>query len=219
MVTASEIIWSTPGADPSLGALDWGTLFNFGFDANAAPTDPTATLGVLEAGAPTLLTAASKGPGGTLVPVNRLDVTSIGSGLGQVTSTPPGIGCGADCDELYAPNTPLQLAAAADPGSALIRWMEGGATLGIADTQDTLLDIDRGLVAVFELCDRQLAAQTVAGAETFEACDTLRAGAGFVVGATGVVTLRAGSRVMLGECFRVDTGGELVTEFDPSLLP
>ena len=86
---------------------------------------------VLDAGSPTQLIAAGKGPGSSVTAVNRLEVTSVGSGLGTVTSTPAGIGCGEDCDELYAPGTPVQLAAAADPGSALIRWTEGGATLGL----------------------------------------------------------------------------------------
>ena len=218
-VGASEIVWSTPDGAPALGALDWGVLFNFGFDANAAPTDPLATMGVLEAGSPAQLTAATRGPGTTLVPVNRLDVTVVGSGTGAVTSAPAGIGCGPDCDELYAPGTAVQLAAAADPGSALVRWREGGAALGTADTQDTLLDVDRALEAVFELCDRQLPAQTVDGAETFEACQVLTAGAGFEVGATGEVTLRAGERVVLGEGFAMQPGGELAIELDPALLP
>jgi hypothetical protein len=221
VVSASEITWSTPTGDPGLGALDWGTLYSFRFDANAAPVspDPTATMDVLEAGSPMQLTAATKGPGSAFVAVNRLDLTLAGSGAGTVTSTPSGIGCGADCDELYAPGTPVELAAAAKPGSALIRWTEGGGTLGTGTTQDTLLDRDRGLTAVFELCDRQLAPQVVTGTETFEACDLLRAGAGFVVGATGDATLRGGSTVVLDEGFVSTVGGELALEIDPSLLP
>jgi hypothetical protein len=219
LVTATEIVWTTPAGDPELGALDWGTLYNFRFDANAAPTDPMTTLGVLESGSPTQLTAASKGPAGALVAVNRLDVTLPGSGVGVVSSSPAGIGCGADCDELYAPGTPVQLSAVADAGSALIRWTEGGATIGTADTLDTLLDVDRSLVAVFELCERQLAAQTVDTIETFEACDVLTAAAGFEIGATGAVTLRAGSAVVLDNGFSMAVGGELAVEIDPSLLP
>ncbi len=220
-ITATEIVWATPGGDPALGALDWGTLYSFRFDANAAPAaaDPTATLGVLEAGSPSQLTAFSKGPGGSLISVHRLDVTPAGSGLGAVTSTPAGIGCAPDCDELYAPGTPVQLSAVADPGSALIRWTEGGATVGTAGTQDTLLDMDRNLVPVFELCERQLPAQTVSDAETFEACDVLTAGAGFEVGGTGDATLRAGTRVALTNGFSVALDGELAVEIDPSLLP
>jgi hypothetical protein len=218
-VTASAIVWSTPAGEPAVGALDWGTLFNFRFDANAAPSGPTATMEVLEAGSPNQLTAASKGPGELLVSVNRLEVVAAGSGLGTVTSSPAGIGCSPDCDELYTPGTPVQLSAVADPGSALIRWTEGGVAVGTGESQDTLLDVDRSLVVVFELCDRQLDAQTIDDTRTFEACDVLRAGAGFVVGATGSATLRAGSGVMLADGFVLRPGGELEIELDPSLLP
>ncbi len=176
-------------------------------------------MAVLEAGAPSQLNAASKGPGSVLVSVNRLDVTPVGSGLGTVTSIPAGIGCSPDCDELYAPGTSVQLSAAADPGSALIRWTEGGSTLGTAGTQNTLLDMDRSLVAVFELCDRHLGAEIVADERTFEACDILTAGTGFEVAATGDVTLRAGNKVALENGFSVSSGGELTVETDPSLLP
>ena len=220
-VGAGEITWSTPAGDPGLNALDWGTLYSFRFDANAAPVapDPTATMDVLEAGSPSQLNAASKGPGTSFVAVNRLEVLPVGSGAGEVTSTPAGIGCGADCDELYAPGTPVQLAAVAAAGSKFFRWTEGGAILGTATTQDTVLDMDRGLTAVFELCDRQLAPQTVEDAQTFEACEMVRAGAGFAVGATGFATLRGGSGAMLGEGFSVAAGGGLALVEDPSLLP
>ena len=220
-VTATEITWSTPAGAPALGALDWGTLYSFGFEANAAPAaaDPTATMEVLEAGSPTQLTAASKGPGSSLAAVNRLDVAPAGSGLGTVVSTPAGIGCGPDCDELYAPGTPVQLTGTADPGSALIRWIEGGTPIGTADTQDTVLDMDRSLVAVFELCDRQLPPRVVTGPETFEACEVLRAGTGFEIAGTGDATLRAGGTIVLEDGFFVAAGGELTLEIDPTLLP
>jgi hypothetical protein len=57
-----------------------------------------------------------------------------------------------------------------------------------------------------------LPAGTIDGAETHRACDTLTAGAGVVVGGTGDVTLRAGTRIVLGDGFRVDSGGRLVAE-------
>ncbi len=47
---------------PSGNALDWGTLFNFRFDADAAPGDATAVLGVLEPGDPATLDAATLAP-------------------------------------------------------------------------------------------------------------------------------------------------------------
>ena len=220
-VTAGDITWSTPAGDPQLNALDWGTLYSFRFDANAAPAapDPVAGMDVLEAGSPSQLTLASKGPGSSFVAVHRLEVVGAGSGLGTVTSTPAGIGCGEDCDELYAPATAVELAALAAPGSKFFRWTEGGATLGTAGTQGTVLDTDRSLTAVFELCDRRLAAQTVDDERTFEACQIVRAGAGFVVGASGFATLRGGAAVMLDEGFSMTTSGGIAFEVDPSLLP
>ena len=74
-VTATDIVWSTPAGDPARGALDWGTLYSFRFDANAAPTDPTATLGVLEAGSPAQLTAAKDGP--VVYGHHHFNVTSV----------------------------------------------------------------------------------------------------------------------------------------------
>jgi hypothetical protein len=218
-VTGTEIVWSTLAAEPARGALDWGTLYNFRFDANAAPVAAAATLGILETGPEMQLAPDSVAPGGLLVAVNRLEIDRTGSGGGTVNSVPAGIGCGLDCDELYAPGTMVQLSAAADPGSALIRWTEAGVSVGSAASQDTLLDADRSLVAVFELCDRQLGPQVVAGSETFEACDVLTAGSGFVVAAAGAATLRAGSGVVLGDGLSVAQDGELTVEIDPSLLP
>ncbi len=60
--------------------------------------------------------------------------------------------------------------------------------------------------------DVTLAAGTISGSETHRACDTLTAGAGVVVGATGDLTLRAGTRIVLGDGFRVESGGRLVAE-------
>ena len=53
---------------------------------------------------------------------------------------------------------------------------------------------------------------TIDGAETHRACDTLTAGSGVVVGATGDLTLRAGTRIVLGDGFRLESGGKLVAE-------
>ena len=60
--------------------------------------------------------------------------------------------------------------------------------------------------------DVTLSAGTIDGTETHRACDTLTAGSGVVVGATGDLTLRAGTRIVLGDGFRVEAGGRLVAE-------
>jgi subtilisin family serine protease len=43
-------------------------------------------------------------------------------GNGTVTSHPPGIDCGNDCQESYPANTPVTLTATPDPGSAFTGW-------------------------------------------------------------------------------------------------
>ncbi len=55
--TGGAITWSTTD-----NPLRWGTIYNFRFDANAAPVDTTLTLGLFEPGTPTELTAATNGP-------------------------------------------------------------------------------------------------------------------------------------------------------------
>ncbi len=62
-----------------------------------------------------------------------------------------------------------------------------------------------------------LSAATVNDTQTFTACQSVSAGTGFVVGATGVVTLRAGEAVALESGFSVAAGGQLGVAVDPSL--
>ncbi len=56
------------------------------------------------------------------LPPVALTVSKTGSGTGLVTSTPGGIACGADCDELYVFGTPVTLSAVADSGSTFAGW-------------------------------------------------------------------------------------------------
>jgi hypothetical protein len=46
---APSITWTAPAGN----SLDWGTLYNFRMDANAAPVVSAATLTPLDAGSPT----------------------------------------------------------------------------------------------------------------------------------------------------------------------
>ena len=60
---------------------------------------------------------------------------------------------------------------------------------------------------------------TIDSAQVFTACTSITAGPGFHVVAGGDVTLRAGQSVALTSDSSVGTGGSLVVEIDPSLMP
>ena len=57
-----------------------------------------------------------------------LTILKTGTGSGSVTSTPAGINCGADCNEIYPVNTVVTLTASASPGSVFTGWSGGGCT-------------------------------------------------------------------------------------------
>ncbi|HSL81718.1 MAG TPA: hypothetical protein VLF66_03025 [Thermoanaerobaculia bacterium] len=64
-----------------------------------------------------------------------------------------------------------------------------------------------------------LASGTDNTTKTYQSCGTVRAQGSYGVGPSGQVTLRAGSRVVLGDGFSVASGGRLTAETDPSLDP
>jgi hypothetical protein len=55
-------------------------------------------------------------------PTWNLSVTKSGTGSGTVTSSLPGINCGADCSETYNDGTLVGLNAIADAGSEFVSW-------------------------------------------------------------------------------------------------
>lgn len=91
-----------------------------------------------------------------------------------------------------------------DPGT-------GTATVVLSETE--------AVVCTFTNCilDLVLEAETINSARLFEACDTLRAGNGFRVGAAGEVALHARNGVGLGAGFSVAAGGEMSLQVDPAL--
>lgn len=54
-----------------------------------------------------------------------LTVNRVGAGRGRVTSVPPGVDCGADCDQIYPYDTEITLTATAEAGSTF-RGFESG---------------------------------------------------------------------------------------------
>jgi len=67
-MAGGALTWScteTFAQNQNANALRWGTLFNFGFTANSAPSMTTATLGLFKPGPNSQLTATVDGPCGT----------------------------------------------------------------------------------------------------------------------------------------------------------
>ena len=60
---------------------------------------------------------------------HKLTVRRVGTGAGSVSSTPPGIDCGVDCTEGFAPGTSVQLVATPAPGSAFTSWTGCGSVV------------------------------------------------------------------------------------------
>lgn len=62
----NELTWATQteAQNASANAIRWGSLYNFRFDANAAPQSGTITLGLWKSGSPPSITANGDVPGG-----------------------------------------------------------------------------------------------------------------------------------------------------------
>ncbi len=84
-VTGARILWSTAEtyAEDELGnALRWGTLYNFRFDCDAAPTTGTLRLGLFEPGTDDEVTFAGPHPGGKYIaPVEHLQCIGMPDGV------------------------------------------------------------------------------------------------------------------------------------------
>jgi hypothetical protein len=65
---------------------------------------------------------------GTGTNVWSLNVTKNGNGSGTVTSTPTGIDCGGDCDEVYSQGTAVTLTATPEAGMSFDGWSGGGCS-------------------------------------------------------------------------------------------
>jgi hypothetical protein len=89
---------------------------------------------------------------------HALTVTRAGTGSGTVTSSPPGISCGADCAETYSSGTVVSLTPTAAAGSTFAGWS------GDADCGDGVLSMTAGraCTATFNLAN---ADQTVVWVE------------------------------------------------------
>lgn len=78
-VDASTIRWETDtyDVDPNAAALEFGYMVNFRFDADAAPTDLGATLGIFKPGPESEVAAATRGPINVVAGVGDPSVSAI----------------------------------------------------------------------------------------------------------------------------------------------
>lgn len=78
-----------------------------------------------------------------------LKVLKVGLGSGTVTSAPPGINCGGDCNEMYPSTATVTLTATPDAGSVFVRWEGDGA--GTANPTVVTMGSHRSVRAIFRL--------------------------------------------------------------------
>jgi glucose/arabinose dehydrogenase len=129
---------------------------------------------------------------------------------------------------LSDPRFSLDLQAGAAPCGSATRCLPPGAscTIGVRLRAPAPDDVDESLTlggsfnaeivaltAEVQPCptveDLTLSSTTVTGTESHHACDTLTAAPDVVVASTGDLTLCGGTRVVLGDGFRVEAGGRL----------
>ena len=85
---------------------------------------------------------------GTENPSLTVSVEGIAGSSGTVTSSPPGISCGADCSESYTNGTSVTLTAVADSGSVFKGW--AGACFGSNPVCNVDMKMNRVITADFE---------------------------------------------------------------------
>lgn len=128
-VGTSDIVWQTQqtfAQNPNANAIRWGTLYNFRFDANAAPEFGTATLGLFKPGSPGSVQIA------VLVPTAVDPVPAPGAPTNvQVTAQ------NDVCDELNVSWTP----AGGTPADDFEIWRNSVDDSGTATLVDTTVSV------------------------------------------------------------------------------
>ncbi len=77
----------------------------------------------------------------------NLTVSKWGTGSGTVTSSPPGIDCGLDCEQSYNAGEEVTLTATPDGGSMFGGW--GGDCSGTNPSATVYMSMDKGCTATF----------------------------------------------------------------------
>ena len=96
--------------------------------------------------------------------LNTLTVSKADAGSGSITSSPPGIDCGADCSEPYSTGTSVTLTAVASSGSQFSGWTGCDTVSGA--TCSVTMSAARNVTATFKLPFTLTVAKADAGSGT-----------------------------------------------------
>jgi hypothetical protein len=116
--------------------------------------------------------------------LHELTVTTVGTGVGTVTSSPAGINCGSDCAESYTIGTEVTLSATAPFGSRFAGW--SGACTGSGTCTVTMSET-RSVTATFTATTRVVVtvANTLGSAFESYGSSVIRGPGGFSCAQTG----------------------------------
>ncbi len=207
--SAVEILLSTDGGQTFPVTLAAATP-NDGQEAVNLPLVSTSTARIKVACSSSVFFDISN-PDFTIAPSPgnaALTVAKTGSGSGTVQSQPAGVDCGATCAAALPLGVCVTLTAEAAPGSVFDGWSGGGCS-GSGSCTLSLTENTEVTAAFTATCSPlELTGQTVSGAASWQACGIL-AGPAFEITATGSVTLRASTSVVLRNGFTVRAGGTL----------
>jgi Fe-S cluster biogenesis protein NfuA len=146
----SGTVTSSPPGISCGAACTAGFLAGRSVTLTAAPTPDsvfTGWSGACSGTGPCNVTMdADKAVTANFAPAETLTVTKTGAGAGSVTSSPPGIDCGATCAVGYTNGTVVTLTATPAAGSRFAGW--SGACSGIGSCNVTM-DADKAVTANF----------------------------------------------------------------------
>ena len=153
--TGTGLITSTPAG------IDCGSFCSFAYPVGevvtltATPTGSSVFAGWSGActgtGPCTVTLAASASVTATFTVAYRLTVSRLGNGSGTVTSSPPGIECGATCSGTFLPGTVVTLTATPTDGSLFTRWHDLSTSPTYVVTMNSNVSVAATFTADFTL--------------------------------------------------------------------